>query len=85
MLSAAGFQLRCLDNSIDYTSPFSKSTAADIPVLRRILGICIDVAPLIARRDQLQTQPVLGYPDLSVCNFIVPVEGDPKIEGVIDW
>ena len=85
MLSAAEFQLRCLDNGIDHTSPFSESTGADVPLLRHVLGICIDIAPLVSRRGQLQTQPVLSHPDLSVCNFIVPAEGDPKIDGVIDW
>ena len=39
--SAAEFQLRCLDNGIDHTSSFAVSTATDIPLIRRILNICI--------------------------------------------
>ena len=83
--SAAEFQLRCLDNGIDHTSPFAVSTAADIPLIRRMLNICIAIAPLIAPRKLFLTRPVLQHPDLSVCNFIVSSEGEPKIQGIIDW
>ena len=30
-------------------------------------------------------RPVLNHPDLSIGNFIIPCEGPPKIQGVIDW
>jgi hypothetical protein len=86
--SAAEFQLRCLDNGVDHTSPFSESTVADIPLLRRMLRICRDIAPCMVPRNEFETSmrlPVLNHADLSICNFIVPAEGDPRIEGVIDW
>ncbi|KIM44356.1 hypothetical protein M413DRAFT_379687 [Hebeloma cylindrosporum] len=86
--SAAKFQLQCLESGIDHSSPFSESTATDIPLLRRMLNICIDIAPFLAPKNQFWTsirRPVLNHPDLSLCNFIVPSEGEPKIQGIIDW
>ena len=83
--SAAEFQLRCLDNGIDRTSPFVISTAADIPLIRRMLKICIAISALIAPKKLFLKRPALQHPDLSVCNFIVPSQGETKIQGVIDW
>lgn len=88
MSSAAKLQLHCLDSGIDHTSPFSESIAADIPLLRRILTMCIDVAPLMAPKSVFMKsvmRPVLNHPDLSLGNFIIPCEGPLKIQGVIDW
>jgi hypothetical protein len=88
MLSAAKLQLRCLDSGIDHTSPFSESIAADIPFLRRILTLCIDIAPLMTPKSIVMKslmRPVLNHPDLSIGNFIIPCEGPPKIQAVIDW
>lgn len=86
LASAAKFQLRCLDSGIDHTSPFSASTATDIPLLRRMLNICIDIAPLMVPGGESMSsvrRPVLNHPDLSMCNFIVPSEGEPKVQGIM--
>ena len=88
MSSAAKLQLRCLDSGIDHNSPFSESIATDIPLLRRILTMCIVIAPLMAPKSAVMKslmRPVLNHPDLSICNFIIPFEGPPKIQAVIDW
>ncbi|KIM42253.1 hypothetical protein M413DRAFT_70929, partial [Hebeloma cylindrosporum] len=86
--NAAKFQLRCLDSGIDHTSPFSESNSSDIPLLHCMLNICSDIALFLAPKYQFWTsmmRPVLGHPDLSTCNFLVPSEGGPKIRGIIDW
>ena len=88
MSSAAKLQLRCLDSGIDHNSPFSESTATDIPLLRRLLTMCIVIAPLMAPKSAVMKslmRPVLNHPDLSIGNFIIPSEGPPKIQAVIDW
>ena len=88
MSSAAKLQLRCLDSGIDHTSQFSELIAADIPLLRRLLIMCIEIAPLMAPKSTVMKslmRPVLHHPDLSICNFIIPCEGPPKIRAVIDW
>ena len=90
MFSAAKFQLQCLrvDRGIDHTSPFSKSTAADIPLLRRLLKMCISISPFMAPKRKVMMffmRPVLNHPDLSIGNFIVSSEGPLKIQAVIDW
>ena len=88
MFSAAKFQLQCLDSGIDHTSPYSKSTEADIPLLRRLLRMCISISPFMAPKSTVMKsfmRPVLNHPDLSIGNFIIPSKGPLKIKAVIDW
>ncbi|KAF8964886.1 hypothetical protein BDZ97DRAFT_1918590 [Flammula alnicola] len=77
--SAAEFQLQCLENGIDHTSPFVESTAVDIPFICRMLKACIAIAPLIAPTNLFMRRPVLNHADLSLGNFIVRPEVYPCI------
>ncbi|KAI9058250.1 hypothetical protein FKP32DRAFT_1597338 [Trametes sanguinea] len=76
--SAAEFQLRAIDTgAVDISSPRVKSTPSDIPLLRRMLNMCIRIAPLIVPPNPELTA--------SLSNLIVPAEGPPKIRHSIDW
>ncbi|CDO71320.1 hypothetical protein BN946_scf184908.g78 [Trametes cinnabarina] len=84
--SAADFQLRAIDTgAVDVSSSRLKSTPADIPLLRRMLNMCIRIAPAIVPADPALTAPALNHPDLSLTNLIVPNEGPAEIRHSIDW
>ena len=83
--SAAKFQLDALDTIIDFSSSFVKSNPSDIPLLRRLLDICIRAALSIIPKDPDMTTPVLQHPDLSGSNLIIPAEGPVRITHAIDW
>ena len=86
MKSAVEFQLRALDSgAVDLTSSLVRSTRSDIPLPRRMLNICIDIASLIAPRDAALTMPVLNRPDPSLQNLIVPSERPEIVRCAIDW
>ncbi|KAH8100365.1 kinase-like domain-containing protein [Cristinia sonorae] len=83
---AAEFQLRALDSKVvDFSDPFVRSTPADIPQLRRLLGICIRIAPFLAPREASLVRPVLNHPDLTLDNVMVAAEGSPSAVSFIDW
>ncbi|OCH91505.1 hypothetical protein OBBRIDRAFT_834162 [Obba rivulosa] len=50
-----------------------------MPQLRRLLEVCIVVAPLIVPYNPAITMPVLNHPDLTLSSLIVPAEGDASI------
>ncbi|KZT69534.1 hypothetical protein DAEQUDRAFT_811307 [Daedalea quercina L-15889] len=83
--AAAEFQLRAMDTVVDFSSSRVKSKPSDIPLLRRLLNICIRVAPLIVPSDPALTAPVLTHPDLTLNNLLVPPEGRAYVHHVIDW
>ncbi|KAH8100363.1 kinase-like domain-containing protein, partial [Cristinia sonorae] len=86
VISAAEFQLRALDSKVvDFSDPFVRSTPADIPQLRRLLGICIRIAPFLAPRETSLVRPVLNHPDLTLDNVMVAAEGSPSAVSFIDW
>ncbi|KAI0328118.1 hypothetical protein GY45DRAFT_1326778 [Cubamyces sp. BRFM 1775] len=84
--SAADLQLRAIDQGvIDFTSSRIKSNPSDIPLLRRVLDMCIRVAPSVVPSNPALTTPVLNHPDISLTNLIVPEEGYADIHAAIDW
>ncbi|CDO69113.1 hypothetical protein BN946_scf185042.g15 [Trametes cinnabarina] len=84
--SAANFQLRALDTgAIDLASSKVRSTPSDIPLLRRMLHMCIRIAPFVVPSDPALTAPTLNHPDLSLTNLIVPPDGPATIRHSIDW
>ncbi|KAI0070291.1 hypothetical protein K474DRAFT_1670237 [Panus rudis PR-1116 ss-1] len=83
--SAAEFQLRAIDTVVDFSSPLVTSNSSDVPLLRRMLEICIRIAPLVVPNDPALTTPVLNHLDRSLANIIVEPEGHAYIRGVIDW
>ncbi|KZT22686.1 hypothetical protein NEOLEDRAFT_1036601, partial [Neolentinus lepideus HHB14362 ss-1] len=83
--SAAEFQLRTMDTVVDLSSPHVKSNPSDVSLLRRLLDICICIAPLIVPPVPAMTAPVLNHPDLSLNNLIVPLEDLAFVHHVIDW
>ncbi|KAI9062060.1 hypothetical protein FKP32DRAFT_1593922 [Trametes sanguinea] len=84
--SAAEFQLRAIDTgAVDIASPGNRSTPSDIPLLRRLLHMCIRAAPLVVPTDPELTAPVLNHPDLALTNLIVPPDGPARILHSIDW
>ncbi|KAI8978163.1 hypothetical protein BD414DRAFT_146556 [Trametes punicea] len=63
--SAADFQLRAIDaDAVDISSSRVKSKPSDIPLLRRMLDICIRIriAPLVAPSNPALTAPALNHP-----------------------
>ncbi|XP_006463190.1 hypothetical protein AGABI2DRAFT_207850 [Agaricus bisporus var. bisporus H97] len=84
LTSAATFQLKALDAGIGFGPPQPRSKKSDIPQLRRLLELCIRLAPFIVPDGKL-SEPVLSHPDLSLGNLIVSPEGPPSIQGIIDW
>ncbi|OSD08746.1 hypothetical protein PYCCODRAFT_1401461 [Trametes coccinea BRFM310] len=84
--SAAEFQIRAIDTgAVDISSSRVKSKPSDIPLLRRMLDICIRIAPLVVPTNPALTAPALNHPDLALSNLIVPSEGPPHIRHSIDW
>ncbi|KAI0365571.1 hypothetical protein BV20DRAFT_954018 [Pilatotrama ljubarskyi] len=84
--SAAEFQLRALDlGVVDLASAHVKSAHPDVPLLRRMLELCIHAAPLIVPSDPALTAPVLNHPNLSLPNLVVSEEGPARILHSIDW
>lgn len=84
--SAAEFQLRAIDAGVvDFSSPYPKYKPSDIPHLKRLLNLCITVAPHIVPDDPDLTVPVLTHPDLSLNNIIVAPSGSAAATSMIDW
>lgn len=83
--SAAEFQLRAIDEVVDFSAPFIESKPSDEPLLRRMLRICIEIAPLIVPRNRALVMPVLGHPNLTLTDLIVPPEGPATCLAAIDW
>ncbi|KAF7763887.1 hypothetical protein Agabi119p4_8424 [Agaricus bisporus var. burnettii] len=82
--SAATFQLKALDAGIGFGPPQPRSKKSDIPQLRRLLELCIQLAPFVVPHGKL-SEPVLAHPDLSLGNLIVSPDGPPSVQGIIDW
>ncbi|KAI0657040.1 hypothetical protein C8Q70DRAFT_920569, partial [Cubamyces menziesii] len=83
--SAAEFQLRAIDEVVDFSAPFIESKPSDEPLLRRMLRICIEIAPLIVPRNRALVMPVLGHPNLTLTDLIVQPEGPATCLAAIDW
>ncbi|EKM75148.1 hypothetical protein AGABI1DRAFT_132504 [Agaricus bisporus var. burnettii JB137-S8] len=82
--SAATFQLKALDAGIGFGPPQPRSKKSDIPQLRRLLELCIQLAPFVVPHGKL-SELVLAHPDLSLGNLIVSPDGPPSVQGIIDW
>ncbi|KZT67001.1 hypothetical protein DAEQUDRAFT_674027 [Daedalea quercina L-15889] len=82
---AAEFQLRALDAGVGISSPYVRSNPDDVPGLRRLLGMCVRLAPLIVPSDPALSAPVLNHPDLTLNNLIVPEDGHAFVRAPIDW
>ena len=80
--SAVKFQLRVLDERIHTLH----AQSVDVPLLRRLLEICMRLAPqIIPPGGDIFAHPVLNHPDLALQNLIVAPEGTPEIRAAIDW
>ncbi|KAH9838304.1 kinase-like domain-containing protein [Rhodofomes roseus] len=84
--SAAEFQLRALDAGLGISPPFGKSKPSDTPLLRRLLAMCIRIAPDIIPSEPVASRYcVLNHPDLNLNNLIVPEDGKAFVRAPIDW
>ena len=83
--SAADLQLRSLEDVVNLASPRIKCKPRDVPLLRRLLNICIRAAPSIVPPDPIMTTPVLSHPDLALSNLMVAPTGPAFVTSAINW